>query len=338
MNAIILAGDRKAALPFCGISKAFLLLEGWPLFIHVITALNQSPSIETIYIVGPRNAIMAALEKSLSAFLFTKKIEVLEQKESLLANSVYAYEYASGGENKNPALFLPADIPLVTYEEIEAFIAMSDMNQYDYCLGVTSEKHLKQFYPKIKAKIKECGIKMPYLYLKDHVYRMNNLHIARLPSQHGASMLQTIYNHRRQKNIWNRVGMIYALFTAGHARALLLLYMLAQAAVLCVRFGLQGIANIFRKPILLNQVEAEVSSLLRMRFKAVEINVGGAALDIDDETTYKTMVAAFRKWHEALLPKEKAKEKESGHQHAACPFQAECHGVPTAQASTLSLL
>lgn len=335
MNAIMLAGDRKAALPVCGINKAFLLLEGWPLFIHVITALNHSPSIETIYIVGPRNAIMAALEKSLSAFLFTKKIEVLEQKESLLANSVYAYEYACGGENKKPALFLPADIPLVTGEEIEAFIAMSDMNQYDYCLGVTSENHLKQFYPKIKAKIKECGIKMPYLYLKDHVYRMNNLHIARLPPQHGASMLQTIYNHRRQKNIWNRVSMIYALFTAGHARALLLLYMLAQAAVLCARFGFHRIAKLFRKPILLHQVEAEISCLLQTRFKAVEINVGGAALDIDDEATYKTIAVAFRKWHEALMPKEKAKEKEDSHQVAACPFQAECHGVPKEHAYPL---
>ncbi len=315
MNAIILAGDKKAALPFCGINKAFLLLEGWPLFIHVLTALNQSPSIETIYIVGPRKAIMEVLEKALFAFLFTKKIEVLEQKEGLLENSVYAYQYAFGGKRLMPALFLPADIPLVTSEEIETFIAMSDMNQYDYCLGVSSEEHLKQFYPKIK----ESGIKMPYLYLKDKVYRMNNLHIARLPPQTGESILQTIYNHRRQKNVWNRVKMIVALLKADHARLLLLLYLLAQGAVLCSRFGFHRIAKLFRKPLLLQEVEKEISSLLQMRFRAIETNVGGAALDIDDEATYKTIAGAFRKWHEALMP------EQTGHtSHAACPFQAEC--------------
>ncbi len=308
MNAIMLAGDRKAALPFCGINKAFLLLEGWPLFIHVLTALNQSPSIETIYIVGPRKAIMEAVEKALVDFLFTKKIEVLEQRDDLLENSVYAYEYAFSCRTGPPALFLPADIPLVTAEEIEAFIANSDMNQYDYCMGVTSDEHLKQFYP------------MPYLYLKNKVYRMNNLHIARLPSQTGESMLQTIYNHRRQKNIWNRVGMISAL---GHARPLLVLYVLAQCAVLLSRFGLHSMAKFFRKSLLLDCVEKEISSLLDMRFKAIETNVGGAALDIDDEATYKTITSHFRKWHEALMPKQTEPV-----QVQACPFQDKCHERP----------
>jgi len=328
MNAIILAGDRKAALPLRGTNKAFLLLEGWPLLIHVLTALNQSPSIETVYIIGPRKAIMEAVEKALFAFLFTKKIEVLEQKESLLENMVFAYEHASLGANSAspPVLFLPSDIPLVTSGEIEAFISMSDMNQYDYCLGVDSAEHLKRFYPKAK----EPGIKMPYLYLRDQVYRINNLHIARLPSQTALSMIQTIYNHRRQINIWNRVGMVYALLKSEHARPLLLLYMLAQGAVLLSRFGCYDIANLFRKPLRLDRVESAVSSFLRTRFKAIETNMGGAALDIDDEGAYKTIATVFRNWHEALIPKQ-----TGDHHESACPRQEKCHEIASGRSLNL---
>ncbi|MBI3598458.1 MAG: nucleotidyltransferase family protein [Nitrospirae bacterium] len=311
MNAIILAGDRKSALPLHGMNKAFLLLEGWPIFIHVLTALNQSKSIETIYIIGHRKAIIEGIEKALPVFLFTKNIEVLEQKESLIQNIVYAYGHAS--RSQDPVLFLPADIPLVTSEEIDAFISMSDMNQYDYCLGVTSSEHLKRFYPKLN----EPGIKMPYLYLKDNVYRMNNLHIARLSCQTAGSIIQTIYNHRRQNSIWNRIKMVLALLKADHGRSLLLSYLLAQCAVLLSRFGLHRIATLFRKPLSLDRVEKEFSSLLQMRFKAVETNMGGAALDIDDESAYETITLAFKKWHETLMPR----QTEHGHE-AACPFQA----------------
>ena len=321
MNAILLAGDRKAANRLCGMNKAFLLLEGWPLFIHVLTALSQSLRIETIYIIGPRKAIMEYLEKALLSFVFTKKIEVLEQKETLLENIVCTYRHASFGQNDQPVLFLPADIPLVTGQEIDTFISMSDMDQYDYCLGVTSQEHLKRFYPKLN----DPGITMPYLYLKDHIYRMNNLHIARLTCKTAGSIIQTIYNHRRQKYIWNRAGMVYALLKAGHARFLLLLYLLAQAAVLLSRFSLHRIAKLFRKPLSLHRVEKEFSALMRMRFKAVETNLGGAALDIDDESTYKTIALVFRKWREALMPKQAAsplQTTEGGH-NMACPFQAQ---------------
>ena len=327
MNAILFAGDRKAALPLNGINKAFLLLEGWPLFIHVLTALSQAPSIETVYIIGPRKAIMESLEKALLAFLFTKKIEVLEQKESLFANIIQAYEHAFGSQSHTPpALFLPSDIPFVTSEEIEAFIAMSDMNQYDYCLGVTSAEHLKRFYPKAE----EPGIKMPYLYLRDHIYRMNNLHIARLSCQAAVSTIQTIYNHRHQNNIWNRIGMVATLLKADHARLLLFFYILAQGAVLFSRVGFHRIASLFRKPLFLNQVEKEMSALLQMRFRAIETNVGGAALDIDDEASYKIMALRFRKWHEALMPQQAEQSHET-----ACPFQGECHGVLTTPLSPL---
>ncbi|MEK7703044.1 MAG: nucleotidyltransferase family protein [Nitrospirota bacterium] len=333
MNAILFAGDQKAVY-LHGVNKAFLPLEGVPLFIHVLSALNQAPSIETVYIIGPRKQIMNELEKALPFFLFAKKIKVLEQKETLFENIMSAYAEASSGVgsatfqfglNAPPVLFLPADIPLVTGNEIESFILTSDMDQYDYCMAVTSAEHLKQFYPKPGvgehlARAKEPGIKMPYLYLKDETYRISNLHIARLSYSKALSMIQTIYTHRHQKNILNRIGMFFVLLKTDHAKRLLWFYLLAQGAALSSRFGLSLIATLFRKSLQLGRVEKEVSSLLGMRFKSIELNCGGAALDIDDEATYQTINLVFNQWHAKLL-QEIPEESTKAH----CPFQAQCH-------------
>ncbi|MEK7286414.1 MAG: NTP transferase domain-containing protein [Nitrospirota bacterium] len=315
MNAIVFAGDQTPSYTQ-GINKAFLDLEGWPLFIHVLAALNQASHIETVYIIGPKKKIMEGIEQALPFFLFAKKIEVLDQKKDLLTNILSAYRHAFGNDDTPPALFLPADIPLVTGTEIDLFIEMSNMDQYDYCLGVTSADHLKQFYPEEQTP----GILMPYLYLKDFVYRMNNLHCARLSCQNALMMIQQIYDHRHQKNVWNRIGMIYTLLK-DHAGRLLWFYLWAQGATLCSRFGLHPLATFFRRPLLLNQVEQAVGSLLQMRFKAIEINTGGAALDIDDASTYQTIRLMFNKWHRTLAA---PVPEQSANSH--CPFEAECHG------------
>ncbi len=323
MNAILLAGDRKATYPLHGINKAFLPLEGHPLFIYVLAALDLASRIERVYVIGPRKQIMEAIEKALPAFFFSKKIEVLEQKECLIENIFHAYRYAVGGPTTNgtpisglpPALFLPADIPLVTAQEIDSFISKADTDRFDYCLGVTPAEHLKQFYPKST----EPGIKMPYLYLKDQIYRINNLHIGRLSSPSaGSSMLQTMYNYRYQKNVWNRVWMGVALLKANRATHVLFLYFLAQAAVLLSRFGFHRLAAIFRQPLELSYVEREVSALLGIRFKAIETNEGGAALDIDDVATYKTISSVFSKWRATLSPPRAM---------VSCPFETKCHEI-----------
>jgi hypothetical protein len=213
-------------------------------------------------------------------------------------------------------VFALDDIRLVTGYEIESFIADSDTNQYDYCLGVTSAEYLKPFYPRAK----EPGIKMPYLYLKENAYRINNLHIARLCHSTTGSAIQTVYDHRHQKNILNRIRMCRTLFKADHAKDLLVFYILAQVASLLSRLGLHRMALPFRQPLLLNRVEEAASAWLNMRFKAVETKIGGAALDIDDQATYKTITAVFTKWHAAMMPKTPQQES-TGH----CPFKNECH-------------
>ena len=307
MNAFILAGDRGRSRQVGGMNKAFLLLEGRPVLLYVLMALDRVRGIDQVYVVGPRKEIMGVIEKALPEVLFSKKIEVLEQKNSLLENILYGYTYSLPGYQEGigaarlphedpPALFLPADIPLVTTAEIEEFIAGSDMKAYDYCLGVTEEKHLTPFYPRAGAP----GIRMAYLYLKEKTYRMNNLHLAR-PFRVGAgSYIQKVYNHRYQKYAGNRLRMaLEILRTPGCAKGLSF-YLLAQGAVFFSKIKLDPLASFLRRFLTVEEVERQVSVFLKTRFKAVETGLGGAALDIDDEKTYKTMFLLFREWRAYL--------------------------------------
>jgi GTP:adenosylcobinamide-phosphate guanylyltransferase len=317
MKAILLAGDKKGARTLCGVNKAFLSLNGWPLFIHVLAALDRASHVDAIFIIGPRKQLMEAVEKALPTFFFSKKIEVLEQRESLLENLSYAYEEAIKMPMRNgpPALFVPSDIPLVTGGEIDAFISNADMNRFDYCLGVTPSDSLKPFYPTLTRP----GIKMAYLYLNDQVYRMNNLHLARPASLLAGPMIQTIYNHRHQKSPWNRIAMSIVLLMEKRAMPVFLFYFLAQAAVLLSRFGLHRFAAFFRRFLSRSDVEGAISGFLGIRFAVVETVEGGAALDIDDETTYKTISSVFLKWHDLLTSHQSVEH---------CPFEGQCHGAP----------
>ncbi|MDC4226920.1 MAG: NTP transferase domain-containing protein [Candidatus Manganitrophus sp.] len=81
MDAFVLAGDRGASHQILGMNKALLHLEGYPLFIHVLKALDGVPEIARIFIIGPQKKMMEEIERALPYTLFVKKIEVLEQKK-----------------------------------------------------------------------------------------------------------------------------------------------------------------------------------------------------------------------------------------------------------------
>jgi len=96
MNAVLLAGDRIGTRPLCNSNKAFLPLEGWPLFIYVLDALSQAEAVEKIWVIGSQRPLMSIIEKALPVFLFSKKIEVIQQRETLIENIQYAYDCVWG--------------------------------------------------------------------------------------------------------------------------------------------------------------------------------------------------------------------------------------------------
>lgn len=328
MDAFVLAGDRGASHQILGMNKALLPLEGYPLFIHVLKALDGVAEIDRIYIIGPQKKMMEEIERALPYTLFLKKIEVLEQRNTLIENILAAYSRSLPGyqdgvdihqlnHDHPPALFLPADIPLITPAEIRDFISKSDMNRYDYCLGVTSEEALTPFYPKENHP----GIKMAYVYLRDQAFRLNNLHLAR-PLRIGAGRnIQNMYDHRYQKYFGNRVRIMFEILKRPGWMNVFTSYLLAQGAVFFAQSRLPGLAALFRRPFTLSNVEREMSRFLETRFKVVETNIGSAALDIDDEASYRTLSARFREWREYFARFNQGKEGGG-----SCPLRTEACG------------
>jgi hypothetical protein len=213
---------------------------------------------------------------------------------------------------ETPGLFLPSDIPLVTAAEIEEFLTNADMKEHDYCMGITAEESLTSFYPQGGKP----GIKMPYLYLKERAYRMNNLHLARPFKIVAGGSVQTMYDYRHQKYVGNRFRIAREFFRTERWARALSLYLLAQGAVFSSEIGWSALAAFFRRRLPLDRVEREVSCFLKARFKAVETTIGGAALDVDDEETYRTISLHFKEWRGAL---ERFDKKGSG--AGDCPLK-----------------
>jgi GTP:adenosylcobinamide-phosphate guanylyltransferase len=328
MDAFVLAGDRGTIHPILGANKALLRLEGYPLFIHVLKALDEVPEINRVYIIGPQKKMMEEIERALPYTLFLKKIEVLEQRNSLIENILGAYSRSLPGYQDGvdidqlshgdpPALFLPADVPLITSAEIREFISKSDMGRYDYCLGVTSEEVLTPFYPKGD----QPGIKMAYVYLRNQAFRLNNLHLAR-PLRVGAGRgIQNMYDHRYQKYLGNRIRIMLEILKRPGWLDVLTSYLLAQGAVFFAQSNWPRLAAVFRRPFTLPKVEREIGRFLETRFKVVETTIGSAALDIDDEESYRTLSMRFREWRGYF-----AQYHQGQGEGGACPFRTEACG------------
>ncbi|TAJ97010.1 MAG: hypothetical protein EPO39_19570 [Candidatus Manganitrophaceae bacterium] len=328
MNAFVLAGDRGASHQILGTNKALLKLEGYPLFIHVLKALDEVAEIDRVYMIGPQKKIMQEIERALPHTLFLKKIEVLEQKNSLIENILTIYTRSLPGyqEGMNPdplnhgdppGLFLPADIPLITPAEIREFISKSDMNQSDYCLGITSEEALAPFYPQPD----QPGIKMAYIYLREKAYRLNNLHLARPFRLRAGRSIQKMYDHRYQKYLGNRFRIAFEILKTPLWWKGLALYLMAQGAVFFAQMDRPRLSALFRRPLTLPAVEREVSRFLGTRFKAVETAIGSAALDIDDEAGYRVFSARLRDWREHL-----ARFNNEPGKGTVCPLRTEACG------------
>ena len=188
INAILLAGDRRASIPLRDQNKAFLKLKGVPLFIHVVRALIQAGYVDRIIVVGPSDQLEEALRKHAPMLDDIEGVRVVEQRENMIENFKVGYVAALGQKEdvsfwslkgteyeKVPVLVVPCDIPLLISAEVDEFIARSNMHEYDYSIGVTSEKTLSHYH----SADGKPGIQMIYFHVKEDLLRHNNLHIAK---------------------------------------------------------------------------------------------------------------------------------------------------------------
>lgn len=301
IDAVIAAGDGKAARKVFKKNKALLDVAGKPIIRHIVEVLSACDAIGRIVVVGPKEKFEEALVGA--------DVDIVEQKRSLAENGWEGFlrtipEYSKTGELTDDlikkykdkyVLFLSGDIPLLSVRELEEFLSQCNMDSYDYVAGITSEDILKLFGPR-KGR---PGIKMATFHAWDGNFRQNNLHLARpFKLFKSIDLVLAAYEYRYQKEIFNIIKTLIKIIKLGprNIGKTLGLYLLLQLTAGLSSLRLYPLAHIASFPVTRPRIEKIASSVLGVRFKIVETTIGGAALDVDNEKDFLILTVMYRDW------------------------------------------
>lgn len=303
VNAILLAGDRRASIQVRDDNKAFLELNGVPLFVHVLRALQGASHVGCVAVVGPGERISAVLKEHGIA-----DVRVVEQRDNMIENFKAGYVASlglgdevefwdlKGTEHENvPVLVSPCDIPLLVPAEVDEFIERSNMHEYDYAIGVTSQKVLAHYHPRDGRP----GIRMICLHVQEDLLRHNNLHIAKPLTFAHLDYIEKMYEWRYQTRTANILRMFFSLLFAGW-RLLkgLRIFILMQLSLHYDRHGHPRLSDRIRSLVRFNRLAEGIGNALGARVQVVYTHFGGATLDVDNATDLSTIEERYDEWME----------------------------------------
>ncbi len=299
---ILTAGDRGRARPVLGVNKGLLDLQGAAVFTHVMASLEQSPWVESIYLVGPKERLAEALENPDIPFKGLKPVTLLAQWENLYLNIWNTFQRIVKDKKKEDpglapedltVLIVPCDIPLLVPQEVDQFVQGCECVLFDYVVGISSDKTLSRYYPQ-KHRM---GIRLMCFHVREGSFRQNNLHMVRPMKLGNRGYIQKIYDYRLQREWGSILRLLWEIFRAEEATlSIATWYLLLHMAAI-----LHGVPRVplYRIPAYClpkERLERSVSRLLRTRFSTVETDFGGAALDIDTLEHYKVIKENFEAW------------------------------------------
>ena len=303
INAIVLAGDRQASIQVRNDNKAFLLLRGVPLFIHVLQALQNARLVGDVVVVGPRER----LESELIA-RGIQGVRVVDQRDNMVENFKAGYVASLGLDDTTgfwslkgsdyeqvPVLVAPCDIPLLVAEEVDEFIARSNMHEYDYSIGVTSEKVLSHYYPRDGKE----GVQMIYFHVKEDLLRHNNLHVAKPLTFAHLDYIEKMYEWRYQTRTANILRMFFSILLAGWRLFKgLRVFILLQLSLFYDRHGHPKLSDRIRSLVCFNRLAEGIGNALGARVHVVYTHFGGAVLDADNDKDFTAIEARYDEWME----------------------------------------
>ncbi len=300
--AIVTAGDRRAAKAVHGESKVYLEIGGRPLVAHVVATLQRVPEVSEVWVVGDADRLAAALGREDVAAEIRKPVHIVPQFRNLYENAWQSFRRVLPGappEGRDPigsdldqrVVYLSADLPFATAQEISEFIRRGISLGCDYAAGLVTEESMTPFYPKGG----EPGIRMAYFNLQEGRFRQSNLHLAKPARLANRHYIEDMYEHRHQRQWGQVLGLAIRLLRAGGLR-ILFYYALMHVAGLADRSGLRTLADWLRHFIPMARVEATLGSLIHASVRFVVTDVGGCAVDIDNEHDCDAARARFAEW------------------------------------------
>lgn len=306
LNAVILAGDRRASINVKNDNKAFLRLRGTPLLIHLLRALRQSRFVEDISIIGPADRLRDLMDETADTLEGSGEIRVIEQRQNMIENFKAAYVDSLGlpqttsfdslrktGYADTPVLISPCDIPLLTPREVDEFILQSNTLDYDYSIGITSEKVLNYYHPDEEKP----GIQMIYFHVREDLMRHNNLHIGRPLRFKHLETIEKMYEWRYQTHLFNVLRMMFALLLVSwRFFAALKVFAFLQLSLYYDRHGHPRLADRMRTHAPLSALSLGIGRIIGTRTEVVYTHLGGAALDVDHAEQLDAMEQMFDNW------------------------------------------
>jgi hypothetical protein len=164
----------------------------------------------------------------------------------------------------------------------------------DYALGLVTEESMAGFYPRAAG---EPGIHMAYFNLREGRFRQSNLHLVRPARLGNRHYIEEMYSNRYQRELRPILVLAWRLLTSQRGGfAIVLYYGLMHLAGFADRRGLGGLADLLRRLVPLGRVARGCGDLLRTRFALVVTEVGGCAVDVDNEHDFEVARERYEEW------------------------------------------
>jgi GTP:adenosylcobinamide-phosphate guanylyltransferase len=302
--AIVAAGDLRASKAVYGESKAYLEVGDRPLVAHIVSVLQHVPEVSEVWVVGNAERLAGVFTEA-EQHALAKPFHIVNQFRNLYENGVETYRRALPGappegrdatpdEREFPVLFLSADLPFATPQEISQFLQRSLAQGCDYAMGLVTEESMEPFYP---TEPGGHGIQMAYFNLREGRVRQSNLHLIRPEKIGNRHYIEEMYEHRYQQEWGNILSLAWTLLWSERGGpTVVLYYSLMHLASLADRRGWRRTADRIRSWIPMPRIEKGCSALLRCSFRFVVTEVGGCGVDVDNEHDLDMARARYDEW------------------------------------------
>jgi GTP:adenosylcobinamide-phosphate guanylyltransferase len=310
--AIVTAGDGPASKAVRGDNKGYLEVGGQPLVARVVSVLQHVPEISEVWVVGNAERLEALFSDPEFRAQVHKPLHVVQQFRNLYENAWKTFRLLlpaagpdgrdpKGEEVNRPVLYLSSDLPFATPQEISEFVRRSTDLDCDYAMGIVPEEAMQDFHPTTDGA---PGIEVAYFNTREGRLRQSNLHYAKPARILNRYYIEDMYEHRYQKEFGHILRLALTIMRSEHGGLrMLFLFVCIHLAGVAHRHNLSTLANWFRQLVSLAAVEQAVGSLLRTDFRFVVTEVGGCAVDIDNEQEYAVASQRFDEWSTAQAKK-----------------------------------
>ncbi len=154
---------------------------------------------------------------------------------------------------------------------------------------------MQAFYPTGSGS---DGIQMAYFNLREGRFRQSNLHLVRPARVANRYVIEDMYENRFQRE-WGSVAILAWRLLWRGGLTMLMYYALMHVAGVTDRLGLPRLADWLRRWIPIARIERGIGKLLGTSFRFVVTDLGGSAVDVDNEHDYDVSKRRYDEWIKA---------------------------------------